>query len=281
MSVLHAGSFRLDYSRPLLMGIVNATPDSFSDGGRHAAAADAIAHALRLSEGGADILDIGGESTRPGAATVAVDEEMRRVLPVVEALAGRGLVVSVDTRHATVMRAAMAAGAAMINDVSALQGDGALEAAASGRVAVCLMHMQGTPATMQDHPRYGNVVEEVRAFLERRVQVCAAAGIARERLAVDPGFGFGKNLQHNLQLMRQLQDLSDLGLPLLVGLSRKKMLGQLTARAVDEREYAGIAAHLAAIARGAKILRVHNVAAMRDALTVWNAIEGDEEHHDA
>ena len=281
MSILHAGGFRLDYTRPLIMGVVNVTPDSFSDGGKYPDSSMAIDHALRLREDGADILDVGGESTRPGAVPVDVAVEMRRVLPVVEALSRRGLVVSVDTRHAQVMRAAVAAGAVMINDVAALQEEQALEAAAATEAAVCLMHMRGDPLTMQDAPRYADVGSEVRAFLESRVQSCMAAGIDRERLVADPGFGFGKGLTHNLQLLRHLGDLSTLGLPVLVGLSRKRMLGQLTGRAVAEREYAGIAAHLAAVARGAKILRVHNVVATRDALAVWNAIEGDEEHYDA
>ncbi len=203
---------------------------------------------------------------------------MRRVLPLVETLAARGLVVSVDTRNPGVMRAAIAAGAAMINDISSLQGEGALEAVAPANVAVCLMHMQGTPATMQKAPGYVNVLEEVGGFLEARARACLAAGIARERLAIDPGFGFGKTLRHNLCLLARLQEFSRLGLPILAGLSRKKMLGQLTGREVREREYAGVAAHLAAVARGAKILRVHNVAAMRDALAVWNAIEGVQQH---
>ena len=263
------------------MGVVNVTPDSFSDGGKYPDSAAAIDHALRLREEGADILDVGGESTRPGAAPVDIVVEMHRVLPVIETLGRRGLVVSVDTRHAQVMRAAVAAGAAIINDVAALREEGALEAAASTDAAVCLMHMRGTPLSMQEAPHYADVGDEVRAFLQSRVQSCLTAGIGRERLVIDPGFGFGKDLSHNLQLLRRLGDLSVLGLPILAGLSRKRMLGQLTGRAVDEREYAGIAAHLAAVARGAKILRVHNVAAMRDALAVWNAIEGDEEHHDA
>lgn len=281
MGVLHAGAFRLDYAHPLIMGVVNVTPDSFSDGGRHSSPADAIAHALRLSEEGADILDVGGESTRPGAVPIDVEVEMRRVLPVIEALARRGLVVSVDTRHAEIMRAAVAAGAAIVNDVAALREEGAMEAVASTGAAVCLMHMQGTPATMQEAPQYADVAQEVRGFLESRVQACIEAGIARERMIIDPGFGFGKDLAHNLRLLRRLSDLSALGLPVLAGSSRKKMLGQLTGRGVGEREYAGIAAHLAAVARGAKILRVHHVAAMRDALAVWNAIEGDEQHDDA
>src|SRR5512135_3204835 len=273
MSVLHAGSHRLSLARPRIMGIVNVTPDSFSDGGRLGGAQAAIAHALKLQEEGADILDVGGESTRPGAAPVPVDEEIRRVLPVIDALARRGCVVSVDTRKPGVMLAALDAGAAMVNDVMALRAPGALEAVASSGAAVCLMHMQGEPLTMQQAPRYADVVEDVKQFLQDRVTACEAAGISRERLVVDPGFGFGKTLQHNLALLKHLGHLAELGLPVLAGLSRKSMLGALTGRAVDEREFAGVAAHLAAVARGARLLRVHDVAAMRDALAIWNAVE--------
>jgi len=277
MSLLHAGSHRLSLARPLIMGIVNVTPDSFSDGGRLSSAQAAIEHALKLQEAGADILDVGGESTRPGAAAVPVEEEIRRVLPVIEALAGRGCVVSVDTMKPEVMRAALDAGAAMVNDVMALRAPGALEAVAASDAAVCLMHMQGEPQRMQQAPRYADVVEEVRQFLQDRVAACEAAGIGRERMAIDPGFGFGKTLEHNLALLRHLDRLAELGWPVLAGLSRKSMLGALTGRSVDEREFAGVAAHLMAVARGAKILRVHNVAAMRDALAIWNAVE---EQHD-
>jgi len=259
------------------MGIVNVTPDSFSDGGRLADAQTAIRHALKLQEAGADILDVGGESTRPGAAVVPVDEELRRVLPVIEALARRGCVVSVDTMKPEVMRAALAAGAAMVNDVMALRAPGALETVAASDAAVCLMHMQGEPQRMQQAPRYSDVVEEVRWFLLDRAAACEAAGIGRERLVIDPGFGFGKTLEHNLVLLKHLDRLADLGLPVLAGLSRKSMLGTLAGRAVDEREFAGVAAHLIAVARGARLLRVHNVAAMRDALAIWNAVE---EQHD-
>jgi len=277
MSLLHAGSHRLSLARPLIMGIVNVTPDSFSDGGRLGSAQAAIEHALKLQEAGADILDVGGESTRPGAAAVPVEEEIRRVLPVIEALAGRGCVVSVDTMKPEVMRAALDAGAAMVNDVMALRAPGALEAVAASDAAVCLMHMQGEPQRMQQAPRYADVVEEVRQFLQDRVAACEAAGIGRERMVIDPGFGFGKTLEHNLALLRHLDRLAELGWPVLAGLSRKSMLGALTGRSVDEREFAGVAAHLMAVARGAKILRVHNVAAMRDALAIWNAVE---EQHD-
>ena len=255
------------------MGIVNVTPDSFSDGGRLTDAQAAIGHALKLREEGADILDVGGESTRPGSTAVPADEEIRRVLPVIEALARRGCVVSVDTRKPEVMRAALAAGAAMVNDVMALRAPGAMEAVAGSDAAVCLMHMQGDPQTMQQAPAYADVVREVEQFLAGRADACMAAGIRRERLVIDPGFGFGKALEHNLALLARLDRLAASGLPVLAGLSRKSMLGALTGRPVDQREFAGVAAHLAAVARGARLLRIHNVAAMRDALAVWNAVE--------
>jgi len=277
MSVLHAGATRLSLTTPLIMGIVNTTPDSFSDGGRWLDASAAIRHALKLRDEGADILDVGGESTRPGAVAVPVDEEIRRVLPVIEALAAEGCVVSVDTTKPEVMRAALAAGATMVNDVMALQAPGALEGVAKSGAAICLMHMQGEPRTMQQAPSYANVVDEVKRFLQGRVAACEAAGIGRERLVVDPGFGFGKTLEHNLVLLKRLDRLVDLGLPVLVGLSRKSMLGALTGRSVEAREFAGVAAHLAAIARGARLVRVHNVAAMRDALAVWNAVEEQQD----
>lgn len=273
MSFLHAGSHRLSLARPLIMGIVNTTPDSFSDGGNWVDAQAAIRHALKLQEEGADILDVGGESTRPGAEAVPADEEIRRVLPVIEALAGRGCVVSVDTMKPEVMRAALDAGAAMVNDVMALRAPGALQAVAASNAAVCLMHMQGEPQSMQQAPRYADVVEEVTLFLQGRVRACTAAGIGRERLVVDPGFGFGKTLQHNLSLLKHLNRLAETGVPIMAGLSRKSMLGTLTGRKVEAREFAGVAAHLAAVARGARLVRVHNVAAMRDALAIWNAVE--------
>ena len=255
------------------MGIVNTTPDSFSDGGRCLDARSAIQHALQLREEGADILDVGGESTRPGAALVSAVEETRRVLPVIEALARQGCVVSVDTKKPEVMRAALDVGAVMVNDVMALQAPGALEAVAASDAAVCLMHMQGDPQTMQQAPSYANVVEDVLSFLQGRVQACEVAGIPRARLLVDPGFGFGKTLQHNLDMLKHLDRLLELGVPVLAGLSRKSMLGQLTGRGIDQREFAGVAAHLIAVARGARVLRVHHVAAMRDALAIWNAVE--------
>jgi dihydropteroate synthase len=276
MHTLHAGCFRFALDVPLIVGIVNVTPDSFSDGGHLATTQLAIDHALELAAQGASILDVGGESTRPGAQPVDVDEELRRVLPVIEALAQAGLAVSVDTMKAEVMRAALAAGAVMVNDVLALGSPGALDVVAQSDAAVCLMHMQGEPHTMQQTPHYADVVGEVAGFLAARSEACIAAGIARERIVLDPGFGFGKTLAHNLALLKNLAAVSVAGLPVMAGLSRKSMLGALTGRAVDQREFAGVAAHLFAVRQGARLLRVHNVAAMRDALAVWNAVEHNE-----
>lgn len=273
MSVLHAGAYRLSLTRPLIMGIVNTTPDSFSDGGRLGSAEAAVRHALHLRDDGADILDIGGESTRPGAEPVSADEEMARVLPVVEALAARGCVVSIDTKKSEVMRAALDAGAVMVNDVLALRAPGALEVVAASGAAICLMHMRGEPENMQQAPEYTDVVAEVKGFLQERIRACTQAGIANERLVIDPGFGFGKTLAHNLTLLRQLGELREFGVPVMAGMSRKTMLGTLTGRDVGAREFAGVAAHLAAVARGARLVRVHDVSAMRDALTIWNAVE--------
>ena len=255
------------------MGVVNVTPDSFSDGGFHADAKQAVAHAHRLIEEGADLLELGGESTRPGATLVSLDEERRRVLPVLEELAGCGVPVSVDTRKPELMREAIAAGAAMVNDVTALTASGALEAVAKTPAAVCLMHMQGEPGTMQVNPVYEDVVRDVRDYLSRRVTAAEAAGIARDRLVVDPGFGFGKTLEHNLALLRSLADFSSLGVALMVGLSRKAMLGKLTGREPRDRVHASIAAALLAVQNGAQIVRVHDVAATREALAVWNAVK--------
>lgn len=272
ISHLACGKYRLSLGRPLVMGIVNVTPDSFSDGGRHFDTAQAVAHARQLVAEGADLLDIGGESSRPGAQPVAPEEELRRVLPVIEALAGDGIPLSVDTVKPEVMRRAVAAGASLINDIAALQAPGALEAAAESGAAVCLMHMQNDPRTMQADPRYGDVVAEVHDFLARRVVAAQAAGIAAERIVVDPGFGFGKRLEHNLALLRQLARFGDLGACVLAGLSRKSMLGELTGRKVSQRGAASVAAALLAAQNGAKILRVHDVAATRDALAVWQAV---------
>jgi dihydropteroate synthase len=261
---------------PLVMGIVNVTPDSFHDGGRFAAAGDAVAHAHRLLDEGADMLDLGGESTRPGAAPVPVEEELARVLPVLEAVRDAGVPVSVDTRQPTVMRAALAAGAAMINDVNALRAPGAIEAVAGTAASVCLMHMQGEPRTMQQAPRYADVVGEVAAFLEARIGACVAAGIDRSRIVIDPGFGFGKRFEDNVALARALPRLAALA-PVLVGLSRKSMVGAMTGRESTADRLAGsVAAALWAARHGAAILRVHDVAATRDALAVWRQLEAEE-----
>lgn len=269
---LRCGSFLLDLSRPLVMGIVNVTPDSFSDGGHHLQVADALEHALRLVDERADILDIGGESTRPGAAPVGVQQELDRVLPVIEGLRGVVIPISIDTHKPEVMRAALAAGASMVNDVRALQGDGALQLLAQSEAAVCLMHMQGMPLTMQQQPGYGDVVAEVKEFLRVRIAACEEAGIARARIVVDPGFGFGKSLGHNLGLLRRLHQFGELKVPVLAGLSRKSMLGTITGREVGQRVHASVAAALVAVQRGASIVRVHDVGATVDALKVWNAV---------
>ena len=272
MSFLQCGEFRLPLERPLIMGVVNVTPDSFSDGGMFADAAQAVAHARRLIGEGADIVDIGGESTRPGSAPVPLEDELRRVMPVLEALAGCGVPLSVDTRKPGLMRAAAAAGASMVNDINALRAPGAMEAVAASGAAVCLMHVQGDPKTMQDNPAYGDVVREVRDYLAGRVAAAEAAGIARGRIAVDPGFGFGKNLEHNLALLRSLREFRPLGVALMAGLSRKTMLGRITGRDPRERVHASVAAALLAAQNGAHIVRVHDVAATRDALAVWRAV---------
>jgi dihydropteroate synthase len=274
---LRCGRFTLDLSRPRVMGVLNVTPDSFSDGGADADTAAAIMRGRQMAADGAMLVDVGGESTRPGAAPVAEADELARVLPVVAALAGAGIAVSVDTRKPAVMRAAIAAGAAMINDVAALAADGAIAACADGGVGVCLMHMRGEPATMQAAPDYGDVCAEVAAFLARRADACVAGGIARESIVVDPGFGFGKSQAHNLALLRGLPALAARGYPVAVGLSRKSMLGRITGRPVDERLAASLAAALAAVARGAAIVRVHDVRATVDALAVWQAMENDPE----
>jgi len=255
------------------MGIVNVTPDSFSDGGRYATLPAARARARALMAEGADILDIGGESTRPGAPPVALEEERRRVLPVIAALADCGAPVSVDTQKPELMKEAIAAGASMVNDVNALGAPGALEAVAETDAAVCLMHKRGDPRTMQQDPRYEDVVREVRDFLAARLQAAVEAGIARERIVVDPGFGFGKTVEHNLLLLRNLHEIAALGVPVLAGLSRKSTLGKITGRGPDERVYAGVAAALIAVQNGARIVRVHDVAATRDALAVWSAVK--------
>ncbi|MBK7492951.1 MAG: dihydropteroate synthase [Nitrosomonas sp.] len=256
------------------MGIINVTPDSFSDGGLYLSTQQAIAHARNLIDEGADILDIGGESTRPGSQQVSTEEELKRVIPVLEALADTGIPISIDTSKPEVMKHAIAAGAFMINDVNALRSPGALEAVAqSDHVQLCLMHMQGTPQTMQANPQYHNIVDEVKDFLHQRIQAAAAAGISQDRLVIDPGFGFGKTLHHNFTLLNQLDQLTTLGVPLLAGLSRKSMLGAITGNNVDHRIHESIAAALLAVTKGAKIVRVHDVKASKEALAIYNAMK--------
>lgn len=272
--VLDCGGRVLKLDRPQVMGIVNVTPDSFSDGGAHDTTEAAVAHALLLVEEGADLLDIGGESTRPGADDVSLEEELRRVVPVIEQLAARVAVpISIDTCKPEVMRAAVEAGAGMINDVCALRREGALDAAAALGVPVVLMHMQGEPRSMQVAPEYGDVVGEVHRFLAERIFAAEMAGIPKKRIVVDPGFGFGKDTAHNLQLLAQLERFVELGVPVLAGLSRKRSIGQLTGRDMPAARVSGsVAAHLIAAQRGARIVRVHDVAATVDALKVWGAV---------
>ncbi len=272
MTTLRAGDFEIDLAVPCVMGILNVTAESFSGDGRldHVAAID---HGRRMLDDGARIVDVGGESTRPGAVPVDEAEELRRVVPVIEALARDGACVSADTTKPAVMRAALAAGASMLNDVRALRAPGALDIAARGTAAVCLMHMQGSPSTMQTAPAYADVVTEIRAFLQRRASACIDAGIDRSRIVIDPGFGFGKTAAHNLDLLRHLDALTALGYPVLMGMSRKATLGLITGRHVGDRLAPSIAAAVAAAARGARILRVHDVRETVDALAVWNAIE--------
>ena len=264
---------RLDRAR--VMGIVNVTPDSFSDGGHHDTTEAAVAHGLKLVEEGADLLDIGGESTRPGAVPVSMEEELRRIVPVIEQLAARTSVpISIDTFKPEVMRAAVAAGAGMINDIFGLRQDGALEAAAAANVPVVLMHMQGEPGNMQADPHYDDVVAEVHGFLVQRLFAAEMAGIAKKHLVIDPGFGFGKNTTHNMTLLARSERFLELGVPMLAGLSRKRSLGELTGReAPAERVAASVAAHLIAVQRGARIVRVHDVAATVDALKIWQAVD--------
>jgi dihydropteroate synthase len=273
-AILSCGRFRLSLARPLVMGVVNVTPDSFYDGGRHASTAAAIAHARRLADEGADLLDVGGESSRPGSDAVSLDEELTRVLPVLDGLRDLELPLSVDTTKPAVMRAAITAGAAMINDITALAAPGAIAAVAASDAAVCLMHMRGEPKTMQAEPIYVDVVAEVREFLAARASACVAAGIARDRITVDPGFGFGKTVEHNLALLRELDAIAALGFPVLAGWSRKSSLGRIAGRGPEERLAASLAAALIAVQHGAKIVRVHDVAATRDVLAVLAAVQG-------
>ena len=273
MTIWQTTRFAIDLGQPRVMGIVNVTPDSFSDGGRHADAASAIAHCDTLLCEGAHILDIGGESTRPGARTPSAEEELQRVLPVLRHAVTLGVPVSVDTSQPLVMRAALDLGVDIVNDVRALQRPGALDALAAHAMAgVCLMHMQGEPGTMQAAPSYGDVVSEVRDFLAERLAALRERGIDARRIVVDPGIGFGKDVGHNLALLRRQHELLALGAPLLVGWSRKSTLGALTGRAVGDRLAASLAAALLAVQRGARIVRAHDVAATVDALMVWQAV---------
>ncbi len=271
---LQLGKYRLDLAAPRIMGVLNRTPDSFSDGGAFTAFDAALAHARQLHAEGADILDIGGESTRPGAAEVGVQEELDRVIPLIERLVRElDAPVSVDTGKPEVMRAALKAGAAMVNDVYALRRPGALEAVTGSGAALCLMHMQGEPRSMQKDPRYGDVVKEVGDFLRERAAACRAAGVAHERIVLDPGFGFGKTLEHNLALLKRLPELAALGFPILVGLSRKSMIGTLMGGApVEARLQGSVAAAVTAVLNGAHIVRVHDVAPTVQALKVASAL---------
>ena len=261
------------FDTPAIMGVLNVTPDSFYDGGQFIAPDDALRQSERMAIDGADIIDVGGESTRPGANDVGEQEELDRVIPVIERItASLDVPVSIDTSKAAVMQAAVNAGACMINDVRALRAEGALETAASLDASVCLMHMQGAPRSMQDEPHYDDVTHEVCAFLARRVDKCFTAGISRERIVVDPGFGFGKNVQHNIELLANLRQLRSIGVPVLAGCSRKSTLGALTGRKVDERLAASLAAVVIAVTNGADIVRVHDVAETSDALKLLSAV---------
>jgi dihydropteroate synthase len=271
---LHCGRYQLSLSRPLIMGIINVTPDSFSDGGKFVLTRAAIAHARQLVAEGADILDIGGESTRPGAQAVNLEEELQRVLPVLEGLKDINVPVSVDTYKPEVMRAAVQAGASMINDVNALRAPGALDAVTECDAGVCLMHMQGTPQTMQQNPQYRDVLAEVTAFLRERVAAAQCAGLARERISIDPGIGFGKNLQHNLTLLRNIGALNAIGVPVLIGVSRKSLLGKIAGLDIYDRVHVSVAAAVMAVSKGAAIVRVHDVKATKEALAVYNAMNG-------
>lgn len=272
---LHCGRFRLDLDTPKVMGIINVTPDSFSDGGQFNQVDFAVAHALALIEQGAAVLDIGGESTRPNAAPVPLAEELQRVIPVIEALVARDIPVpiSIDTYKPEVMRAAIAAGASIVNDVRGLQEPGALEAVVNSDASVCIMHMQGMPQTMQLEPHYDDVVAEVKQFLRMQRDACLAAGIAHERIMLDPGFGFGKTRAHNIALAKALPQLLELNCPLLVGLSRKSVLGQMTGNDVDARLHASVAAAVISAMQGAHLLRVHDVKATVEALKVVAALQ--------
>lgn len=280
------GAHSLDLSSPRLMGVLNTTPDSFSDGGSYYQSGQlsldlALRRAQQMLDEGADIIDVGGESTRPGSTPVSEQEELDRVVPVVEAVAGElGALVSVDTSSPAVIRESARVGAGLINDVRALQREGALAAVAHSGLPICLMHMQGSPDTMQERPEYHDPVEDVKAFLLERVAACASAGIGADRILLDPGFGFGKTLEHNLDLLRRLGEFEALGYPVLVGMSRKSMLGHLLGREVSERLPGSLALAMAAVQRGARIIRVHDVAPTRDVLAVLSALSMNEPQAD-
>ncbi|NLY17029.1 MAG: dihydropteroate synthase [Gammaproteobacteria bacterium] len=273
-AILQCGKHQLDLSRPHIMGILNITPDSFSDGGQYNTLDAALHRAGNMLEAGASLLDVGGESTRPGAKAVSPQQELDRVAPLVEALVKNfDCIVSVDSSTPQVMTESAALGAGLLNDVRALQREGALEAAAQTGLPVCLMHMRGEPQTMQDAPHYDDVAAEVAAFLQQRVDACVVAGISRERIVLDPGFGFAKTLQHNLELFSRLPELHALNLPLLVGVSRKSMVGSVLDKPVDQRLYGSLALAVMALERGGKIIRVHDVAQTMDALKMFEAVQ--------
>lgn len=277
---LQCGKYRLDLSVPHVMGILNATPDSFSDGGQYNTLDASLSRAEAMLEAGASILDVGGESTRPGAQSVTPQQELDRVAPLVEALVTRfDCIVSVDTSTPQVMTETAVLGAGLLNDVRSLQREGALQAAAQTGLPVCLMHMRGEPQTMQDAPHYADVAAEVTQFLQQRVDECVAAGIGRERILLDPGFGFAKNLKHNLELFQRMPELHALGLPLLVGVSRKSMIGQVLDKPVDERLYGSLTLAVMALERGAKIIRVHDVVQTMDALKLFQAVQAGWREH--
>lgn len=273
MNVIDCGGRALDLRRVAVMGVLNITPDSFSDGGLFLSRERALERAIEIAEEGADIIDVGGESTRPGADAASVEDELNRVVPVIEALhKAIALPISIDTSKPEVMRRAVAAGAGMINDVRALRAPGALSVAVQLRVPVCLMHMQGEPRTMQDNPHYDDVVAEVKAFLRTRREACIAAGIPEERIVIDPGFGFGKTAEHNLALLRHLDQLKSLGSPLLVGLSRKSVIGSVLDLPIGQRLHASVALAVIAARNGANIVRVHDVRATREAIRMAEAV---------
>jgi dihydropteroate synthase len=273
MSIFRCGRFLIDMSTPKVMGILNLTPDSFYDGGRYASRDAAIRQAERMIQDGADFIDIGGESTRPGAATVSTQEEIDRVVPIVEVLRDMQVPLSIDTSKPDVMTAALAAGADMINDIRAFQLPGALRAVADRSCGLCIMHMQNDPQTMQNSPEYVDVLSEVSQFLRKRVDTLIGSGVSEDRIAIDPGFGFGKSVEHNITLLAGLRRFTDLGWPVLLGISRKSMLGAITGRTIEDRLPASIAAAMLGVARGARIIRVHDVGATVDALKIWHAVE--------